>query len=229
MSKLRPNPEAELIERIQAIDERAPEDLHRRVQALVAERTGGARRRAGADRGLRWSGTRGLILGGGVAAAAILVVLVLTLTGGSSTLSVRAVSAAALRASTAPAPSEDLRERGALKESVDGVSFPYWTGRFGWRASGGRSDTVDGRTVSTVFYSNARGERVGYAILAGTPAPAGSGGVIVSRHGHPYRVLSEHGVTSVVWMRKGHLCVVAGRGVSSSTLLALASWRERSV
>ncbi len=166
---------------------------------------------------------------GGVAAVAAVAVLVLVLAGGSaSPLSVRAVSAATLRASTAPAPREDPRERGALTESVDGVSFPYWTGRFGWRASGARRDTIAGRTVNTVFYANARGERIGYAILADAPAPTTSGGVVVSRHGHPYRLLSEDGVRSVVWLRKGHLCVVAGRGVPSATLLALASWRERS-
>ncbi len=226
MSEQRQNPEAELIERVRAIDVRAPEELHTRVQALVVEHTGGSRSRGG----MRWSGARGLIAGGCVAAAAaVLIVLVLAPSGGSSALNVRAVSAVALRASTTLAPSEDPRERGALAENVNGVSFPYWKGRFGWRASGARRDTIDGRTVNTVFYTNARGERIGYAILAGTPAPLASGGVVVARHGHPYRLLNEHGVTSVVWLRKGHLCVVAGRGVSSATLLALASWRERVV
>jgi hypothetical protein len=224
MSEQRHNPEADLIERVRAIDVCAPEELHRRVQALVAERASGSVARGG-------SRSRGLLFGGAATAvAAVAVVLVLVLAGGgSSKLSVREVSARTLLAATSAAPRESLRERGALTENVDGVAFPYWKGRFGWRASGARSDTIDGRAVNTVFYTNARGERIGYAILAGMPAPSARGGVVVARHGHPYRLLRENGVTSVVWLRKGHLCVVAGRGVSSSTLLALASWRERAV
>jgi hypothetical protein len=30
----------------------------------------------------------------------------------------------------------------------------------------------------------------------------------------------------VTWLRDGHLCVVSGRGVSSATLLRLASWSD---
>ncbi|HEX5853325.1 MAG TPA: hypothetical protein VFY36_09540 [Solirubrobacteraceae bacterium] len=224
MSERLEHPEAGLIERIRAIDERAPEELHRHVQALVAERVRGSRVRGGTGSRTRWSG-RAELMAAGVAAAVAVIVLVLS-GGDSSTLSVREISAATLRASTTPAPGESLRKLGALTESVDGVSFPYWKG-VGWRASGARSDTIDGRTVRTVFYTGAHGERIGYAILAGTPAPAASGGVVVSRHGHPYRLLSEDGVRSVVWLRKGRLCVVAGRGVSSRMLLALASWHER--
>jgi hypothetical protein len=36
-----------------------------------------------------------------------------------------------------------------------------------------------------------------------------------------------HGATVVSWLRDGHLCVLAGRGVSGATLLAVASWQER--
>ncbi|HWJ51490.1 MAG TPA: hypothetical protein VNR42_10740 [Solirubrobacteraceae bacterium] len=225
MSEQRQNPETDLIERLHAIDVRAPEELHRRVQSLVAERTTGSRVRGGVGGRTRWP----LLLGGAgttVAAAAVILVLILA-GGGSSKLSVREVSARTLLAATTAAPRESPRERGALTENVDGVAFPYWKGRFGWRASGTRSDTIDGRTVRTVFYSDTSGQRIGYAIVSGTPAPAAHGGVVVWRHGKPYRLLSEHGVTSVVWMRSGRLCVVTGRGVSSSMLLALASWRER--
>ncbi len=225
MSERRQNPEADLIERLRTIDVRAPEELHRRVQTLVAEHTSGSRVRGGVGGRTR----RPLLLGGaGTAVAAATVVLVLALTGGdSSKLNVHEVSARTLLAATTAAPRESLRERGALTENVDGVAFPYWKERFGWRASGARSDTLDGRTVRTVFYTDASGKRIGYAIVSGTPAPAAKGGAVVWRHGAPYRLLSEHGVTSVVWLRSGRLCVVAGRGVSSSTLLALASWRER--
>jgi hypothetical protein len=39
-----------------------------------------------------------------------------------------------------------------------------------------------------------------------------------------YRVLAHDGATVVTWRRDGHLCVVAGRGVSARTLIGLASW-----
>jgi hypothetical protein len=229
MSEQRPHTDAELIERVRSIDVRAPDELHRRVQALVAEHSSGDRvRRGGGMIRARRQRASGLLYGGVVAAtAAVVAVLVLALSGGgSSALSLSRASALTLRAATTAPPSENPRARGALSETVDGVAFPYWKGRFGWRASGARSDRIDGRAVSTVFYANGRGQRIGYAIVAG-PAPTASSGAVVWRAGTPYRLLSEHGVESVVWLRSGHLCVVAGRGVSSVTLLALASWRER--
>jgi hypothetical protein len=229
MSEQLQNPEADLIERLRAIDVRAPEELHRRVDTLLAEHATGSRVRGDVGARSRPTGTRGLLFGGAATAVvAVAAALVIVLAGGgSSSLSVRQASALTLRAATMPAPSENPRARGALMENVDGVTFPYWTGRFGWRASGARSDAIDGRTVRTVFYTDPHGRRIGYAIVSGTPAPAAHGGVVVWRHGTPFRVLSEDGVTSVVWLRSGRLCVMSGRGVSSSKLLALAGWRER--
>jgi hypothetical protein len=103
------------------------------------------------------------------------------------------------------------------------VSFPYWRERFGWRSSGARSDSVAGRTVTTVFYSDAHGRRVGYAIVSG-PAWTTQGGTVIWHGDTSYRVLDQHGATVVTWQRDGHLCVVAGRGVSAPTLLRLAGW-----
>jgi hypothetical protein len=77
-----------------------------------------------------------------------------------------------------------------------------------------------------VFYSNASGQRIGYAIVAG-PAPATASaneGTILRRWGVAYRLSSHDGADVIVWRRGGHLCVMAGRGVSPRTLLALASW-----
>ena len=56
--------------------------------------------------------------------------------------------------------------------AVGGVTFPSWERAFGWRATGARTDTVGGREVTTVFYANSRGQRIGYAIAAG-PRPGG--------------------------------------------------------
>ena len=107
------------------------------------------------------------------------------------------------------------------------MKFPYWDERFGWRSTGMRNDRIAGRAVTTVFYSDSHGRRIGYAIVAGTPAPRVGGGVALWRGGVPYRMLTDNGVAVVTWLRDGHLCIVSGRGVSSATLLRLASWSDR--
>jgi hypothetical protein len=143
--------------------------------------------------------------------------------GGSTALSIRQASALTLAPATAAAPRESPGNGEQLAAAVDGVAFPYWEGRLGWRSTGARTDHLAGRTITTVFYGDARGRQVGYAIVAGTPAPRLSGGVIARRGGIAYRLLQENGSPAVGWLRGGHLCVVSGRGVSSATLLALAS------
>lgn len=210
---------------------KAPESLHRRVQEMVAEaqtRTPAKRRLGWARRGWGGSGRRGAVAAAGLAfAAALAVVLATTLVGGgrrSSTPTPQSAAALALSPATAPAPSENRGKRGELTASVGGVAFPYWQERFGWRDSGARNDTLAGRAVTTVFYANAQGQRVGYAIVAG-PAPAGEGsGAVVRRWGVSYRLSSQGGANVIAWRRGGHLCVIAGRGVSPRTLLKLASW-----
>ena len=83
--------------------------------------------------------------------------------------------------------------------------------------------------VTTVFYSDSRGQRIGYAILGGSPAPQIEGGSTFWRGGVPYRLLAENGAAVITWLRHGHLCVVSGHGVSSATLLKLASWSDATV
>jgi hypothetical protein len=228
----RPSPtESELVDYVRSIDVRAPQELHRKVEALVAERTAVRRR------GARWARSPdgpfslGFGLGGAAAAlAAIAAVLVVSLAGGGApALTVRQTSALTLRAATMAAPVESPKNPRQLVTAVDGVAFPYWEDRFGWRSTGARVDRVDGRTVTTVFYADSRGRRVGYAIVAGTPAPAVDGGTIVWRDGAPFRLMREHGAQVVTWMRNGHLCVVSGRGTDSATLLRLASWNDGGV
>jgi hypothetical protein len=222
MNEQRPQTETDLIERVRAVDVRAPAELHRRVQALVAEHRPPMRRPL-----THWLPRSGLALGVAAASVVAVVVLALALSGGNSRkLSVREVASKTLLAATTAPPRENPHLRSTLTANVDGLRFPYWKGRFGWRASGSRSDTVDGQAVRTVFYTDARGERIGYAITAGERAHSAIVGKLVRRHGKPYWLARDDGVARVVWLRSGHLCVVAGRGVASSTLLALASWEE---
>lgn len=220
MSERPPNPphnETELVALISTIDVAAPSHVHDSVQAMVAAR-GGAR----GERGplvSRWLAVGALA---GAAAIALALILALGSSGGSFTLN--RASALTLSPATLPAPQESHGSHTALAADVEGVSFPYWGGRLGWHASGARRDTLAGRQVQTVFYSDARGQRIGYAIVAGTPAPDVTAGSQHWRNDTDYRLTSLGGAEVVSWMRDGRLCVISGRDVGARTLLALASW-----
>ena len=215
MTERPPHTESELIELVRSSDVRAPDSLHRQVGTLVASR----RRRRLA--------LHPPVLGAVAATVVVMVALAVVLSGSdSSGPSLRQAAAPTLRAATLPAPPESSANHAQLATEVDGVPFPYWEDRFGWRSTGTRSDRIDGRTVTTVFYSDAAGRRIGYAILAGAPAPQIDGGVVAWRGGVPYRLLTVNGAAVVTWLRDGRLCVVSGHGVSSATLLKLASWSD---
>jgi hypothetical protein len=230
MSEQPSHTERELVEFLRSIDTPAPKHLHRRIEALVDERPPRGRGRA---RGARSPGgplSLGWRLGGAtavLAAAAITIAVGLT-GGGSAGVDVRQASAPALRGATMGAPPASPRRRAQLAAAVDGVAFPYWEDRLGWRATGARADRIDGRAVTTVFYANRAGQRIGYEIFAGTPAPSVGSGLVTRRSGTSFRLLAEDGVQIVAWLRGGHLGVGGGRGVSSATLLHLASWHDRS-
>ncbi|HSZ05939.1 MAG TPA: hypothetical protein VK778_12190 [Solirubrobacteraceae bacterium] len=229
MSEHRPQTESELVDYLRSVDVRAPDELHGRVQALIAD-ADRAQRRSLWARGVGARPALALRLGGAATAlAAVAVALVLALSGGGATLTLREASALTLRPATMAAPAQSPGNPSQLAVAVDGVAFPYWEDRFGWRASGSRVDRIDGRAVTTVFYTDRRDRRVGYAIVAGTPAPAADGGRIVWREGTPFRLMRENGARIVTWVRDGHLCVVSGEGMGSATLLRLASWNDGGV
>ncbi len=219
-----PRDEAELLALIHAIDEPAPERLHERVQTMVDDAAGraGSRGTSARPRSGRWRlGWTATALAS--VAAAVALALVGT-SGAGPTLS--EATALTLRGPSMSAPAENSASRTSLTAAVDGVAFPYWEHRFGWRASGQRIDSLDGRTIRTVFYTNSAGLRIGYAIVAGRPAPDIASGAVRWRDGTRYQLTSEHGAPVVTWKRDGHLCIVSGRGVNAKTLLALASWNE---
>ncbi len=225
MSEQRPSSESEIAELIRSVDVRAPDSLHDAVEQMIAERR--PQRTRGEARERPYGRRPRLAAMGAIAAAVIALAVVVGTSGSSSTLSVPDASSLTLRAATAAAPAESGSNHTELAASVDGVAFPYWGAHFGWRATGTRTDSVDGRTVTTVFYENALGHRVGYAIVAGGAPSQIPGGVVERRDGTPYRLLTVDGHPVVAWMREGHLCVVSGHGVDGATLLRLASWAER--
>jgi hypothetical protein len=226
MSERRPHTEAEVVEFIRAIDVRAPESLHDSVQTMIASH---APRRSPASRGLA-------ALAGAVhispriataagALAVVALVLALTLSGGArSGPSLREAAALTLMPASSVAPHESVSHQAELAAAVDGVAFPYWQDRLGWRSTGTRTDRIGGREVTTVFYANRAGSQVGYAIVGGLPAPSVSGGRRWSRGGVSYMVQRVAGAPVVTWLRHGHLCVVSGRGVNAATLVGLVSW-----
>jgi hypothetical protein len=205
------------VELIAGVEVAAPVSLKRRVEALLAP----------AHRKRRLARQRMGLAAATATAIAAIAIAIASSGGAPSGLSVQQAAALTLSPATMGAPAESTTHRAQLDASVGGVPFPYWEERFGWRSSGARSDRLDGRPVRTVFYTDAQGRRIGYAIVSG-PAWA-TGGTVTWRAGVPYRLLSHDGATVVAWPRGGHLCVVSGRGVSADTLLHLASWSgERS-
>jgi hypothetical protein len=140
--------------------------------------------------------------------------------GGTAAPSARDAATVALRQPTNPAPAASAGGE-TLTAHAGPIAFPTWT-RVGWHAVGARTDTVAGHELRTVFYADAAGRRIGYAI-ADAQLPV-AGGQLVVRRGAQLRVL-DRGATSVVtWRRDGRTCVLAGRGVPVGRLLTLASY-----
>jgi hypothetical protein len=218
----RPRSESELVETIRSIDERAPEHLHQRVRAMVGEQERSHTTVRGALGGMR-------LRFGALAAAGAALGVALALALGSpsgSGLSLGQAAAITLRPATLGAPTENRQAAGQLKASEDGIPFPYWEDRFGWRTTGSRTDSVNGRSVRTVFYTDGKGRRVGYAIVSGRPAPKLPPGNVHWHNGTPYHLGYVSGTPVVTWERDGHLCIVSGHGMSGQTLLTLAGWGD---
>jgi hypothetical protein len=231
MSDRRPATESELIEFVQAIDVRAPESLHRDVESMLTGRSRRGAHRRGEDSPARVgrAAPRLAALGAIAAVLAAVVIAVGLSGGGGSPPSVDRASALTLLPAKAAPPPENPGNHTQLTASVDDVPFPYWSEHFGWHSTGARTDRIAGRTITTVFYENSRGQRVGYAIVSGAAPKRPAGSTIALRNGTPYWTISRNGVKIVTWLRGGHLCVVSGRGVTSATLLRLASWNDHDV
>jgi hypothetical protein len=208
-------------EALRALDDViAPDRLRRAVEERVAGAQRSRTRRGGSPLPQKLGGV--LALAGAV--AAVLVVLgalagsILTDETGSP--SVRAVAPVALRAPTAPAPAA-IAGSELLAAKTGPIAFPTWASA-GWHAVGARSDTIRGHDVRTVFYADAAGRRIGYAI-ADAQLPV-AGGERVTRRGAQLRVLARGATAIVTWRRAGRTCILAGRGVPVERLLTLASY-----
>ena len=164
----------------------------------------------------------GFAIAGAVAAVALATVLVLPSGAGGPTIS-EAAKLNELPATEAPAlPDPDAPT--LLQASAEGLAYPNLDGEFGWRSAGQRSDEIEGRNATTVFYER-EGKRIGYTILSGEgiKAPGSAGKTEIDDV--TFSSFADNGQEIVTWWREGHTCVLSGKGVSREELVALASWK----
>jgi hypothetical protein len=160
------------------------------------------------------------------AAVAVVLVLVLATGGSTSAPTVLQASNSGLGTATGAAPAESPHNPHLLAASAAGIGYPYWGGKLGWRAAGARTDTVGGRTVTTVFYTDSRARRIGYSIVSGAALAIPAGSASVQRHGVSFHILRQANPTIVTWREAGHTCILTARGVSAGTLMRLATWQR---
>ncbi|HEX4008515.1 MAG TPA: hypothetical protein VHX62_00820 [Solirubrobacteraceae bacterium] len=206
---------------LRALDQPAPARLRAQIEAMTgadgADESAPAARRA--RRRLarpRWRPA--FVLPGATALAAVAAAIVVLVSGGTTAPTVPVATNLALAAATLPPPAVSHSQPAELKFGVDGIAFPNWESA-GWNASGARADHVGGRQIKTVYYT-AHGTRVGYAISSGS-ALAGARGATVDQYGVQFTMGRQGAARSITWLRDGHTCVVAARGVSYKALLTL--------
>jgi hypothetical protein len=200
-------------------DTRAPQSLREAVER-DRERT--------PARASFWRRHRLGLASAGAAVAALAAVAIALETGGNTTEpSVRNVYAAARLDPTRTAPRPLGGAPPVLDAKVGNLVFPDWEERFGWKAVGRRDDTLSGRPVTTVFYRNPKGARLGYAVVSGDVLGGNPPGRQVTRRGKTYHVAQAGERTIVTWNQQGHTClIVAPSAVPRARLVDLAASRN---
>jgi hypothetical protein len=160
-----------------------------------------------------------------VAGAVAVALAAIVLIGGGP--GVDDVAAAAVRAPTAQVAAVPPDSK-LLNENVDGVAFPDYAAKFGWKPVGTRTDEIGGRRTRTVFYEK-NGKRIAYTIVAGDPLSAPGDAATASYEGTELLTLQSEGRTVVTWKRGGHTCVLSGiqPEVARDELLMLAGWKGK--
>jgi anti-sigma factor RsiW len=187
----------------------APSSLRERIDAAQRPRASSRRRRA---------------LVPAVAALAVAVLAAVLVLPGGAPGGPSVVEAAALgqrpAVEPAPRPATDklLDRRGA------GLPFPDWSQKFGWRATGARTDTLDGRRMTTVFYAKGA-QRIAYTIAGGAALkePDGNDRIV---EGTRVRLVRAGQPALVTWLRRGHTCVLSGTA-DPEILRKLAGWKGK--
>jgi hypothetical protein len=162
-----------------------------------------------------------------VATAAAALALALVLPGAlQSGPSVAEAAALAQKPPTQAAPAGVAGTPQLLRASVDGVPFPNYRVKFGWKPVGERTDDPSGRHATTVYYKKA-GRTIAYTIVSGDALDPPADARSTTRGGVEYRTLRDHARTVVTWKRGGHTCVLSGAAVRPADLVALADWRGK--
>jgi hypothetical protein len=212
----------------------APMPMRRSIEALAAAGSPPAAARPASVGGEQRRPRRLRLQAGlALAAAAVAIVVLVALSGGGSsshaTPTLLQASSTGLRPARRPAPRESSHNSHLLTASAEGITFPYWESLpprpHGWTATGARTDTVGGRTVTTVFYGDHADRRIGYSIVSGSALPIPTRSTTIRRSGMVFHTLKSRGATVVTWRERGHTCILTARAVTSGTLVHLASWR----
>jgi hypothetical protein len=161
-------------------------------------------------------------LAGAAAAVALTAVLVLPSGAGGPTIS-EAAKLNELPATNPSAPS-DPADPLLLAVTAQGLPYPNFDPEFGWRSAGQRSDEIEGRDATTVFYERG-GKRIGYTILSGEGIEPPEDATRTVQNDVRLAAFSDGGQQIVTWWRDGHSCVLSGKGVSEEELKELASWK----
>ncbi len=198
----------------------APQALRERIEADRA-------RAARQPRLPFWRRHRFAVLGTGVAALALAAGVVTQTGGGGGEPSLAEVDAVAVLSPTKAAPAPAGGDPPVLDASVGAIEFPDWQGKFGVKAVGLRNDEVSGRPVTTVFYRDGYGARLGYSVVDGPPLDESPVGREVVREGNTYHVADAGPNTVVTWTQQGHTCViVASSEAPAGQVVELAASRN---
>jgi hypothetical protein len=168
-----------------------------------------------------------IAIGGALAATAVVVLALVLIQSGAGSGGPTVADAAGLAANS-PTKAAPRAVTGSplLREDVDGVPFPDYTAKFGWKPVGAREDSTSGRAATTVYYrSGAR--TVAYTIVSGKPLDPPSGARSTRRGSIEYRTFRAGGRTAITWVRQGHTCVLSGKAVRSAELVTLGDWRGK--
>jgi len=216
--------------------------LARQGQALISSAVAGTRAPHSLREGIQrdrerarartrapfWRRHRLGLASAGAAAAALVAVAIALGPGGSTTEpSLSRVYTAARLDPTKAAPRPLGGAPPMLAAKVGSLVFPDWKASFGWKAVGRRNDTLSGRSVTTVFYRNPQGARLGYAVVSGDTLGGDPPGRGVTRKGNTYYVARVGERTIVTWNQQGHTCaIVAPARVPPTRLVELAASRN---
>jgi hypothetical protein len=160
---------------------------------------------------------------GGVAAAAALGIVVALPADSPGDPSLTEVAALGTQAVRDGPPAEHPAHPTWLKRGEAGLPFPNPREPLGWRPVGTRVDRVAGRRATTVFYAR-NGRRVAYTIVAGEALDPPRDRQRTIRDGIAFATFASNGRQAVTWLRRGHTCVLSGRGTSRTQLIELAQW-----